>query len=238
MNRSVPVLLVLLVLALGLGVACGPTTAVDAGAAIFHDARLSRSEFNTFSCATCHDVGEDGSDGGRIKAGHSLQNSVFRSTWWGGTTPTLKDAVDQCLRLYMREQPLDVGSDQSRALYEYLLSISDERPSADLPLTIVENVSSLPRGNPVDGARVYDAACLDCHGAAFTGEGRPSELIAIVPNDSVDFAQESGFPLDAVIIEKVRHGPFFGIGGTMPPFATERLSDEDLGALVAFLVEE
>jgi thiosulfate dehydrogenase len=33
----------------------------------------------------------------------------------------------------------------------------------------------------------------------------------------------------------VRHGQFFGVGGNMPLFTREALSDSDLGAIVAYL---
>ena len=44
-----------------------------------------------------------------------------------------------------------------------------------------------------------------------------------------------GVPKQLVVIEKVRHGQFFGVGGSMPPYSQEALSDADLGALLAFL---
>ena len=79
-------------------------------------------------------------------------------------------------------------------------------------------------------------ACQACHGDVGTGVGRISALASIVPDDSVDFAASSGFSLETVIVEKVRHGNFFAIGGVMPPFSTEVLSDDDLAALIGFLV--
>lgn len=221
--------------ALALAGACQPDAAVDVGRQLFSDPRLSRSEFNVVSCATCHDDGRAEAEASLL-SGASLVDSVFRPSWWGGAAPTLKDAVDHCLVFFMREQPLEPTAPASRALYEYLLSISPSRSAAALPMTVVENVTDLPRGDPTRGERVYAAACASCHGDAFTGAGRPSELFSIVPDDSVGFAEDSGFPLSVVIIEKVRHGAFFGIGGTMPPFSLESLSDEDLGALLGYLV--
>lgn len=44
-----------------------------------------------------------------------------------------------------------------------------------------------------------------------------------------------GYETGVVVVEKVRHGVFFNIGGTMPPSSLEVLSDEDLGALLAYL---
>jgi thiosulfate dehydrogenase len=213
---------------------CQPEAAVDVGQRLFSDPRLSRSTFNTVSCATCHDNGTAEADA-RILAGASLVDSVSRPSWWGGDVVSLKDAVDTCLVFFMREQPLAPSAPASRALYEYLLSISSGASSPPAPLTIVENVADLSPGDPTQGARVYEAACASCHGAAFTGEGRDSPLASVVPTDSVAFAEQNGFSLSLVIVEKVRHGAFFGIGGTMPPFSTEALSDDDLSALLGYL---
>ena len=90
--------------------------------------------------------------------------------------------------------------------------------------------------SPEWGADVYEAACQGCHGEAHTGKGRPSQLAPLLP----EVAQEYGelFPGVApglVFIEKVRHGRFFGVGGNMPPYSREALSDKDLGALLAYL---
>ncbi|HEY1099833.1 MAG TPA: c-type cytochrome [Myxococcota bacterium] len=216
-------------------VACGSNDAVDVGQTLFADPRFSDDDFNAFSCATCH---ADGSDDAveLIRPGHSLVDTVQRPSWWGGHTVSLKDAVDDCLFFFMRDQPMDPNEAKSRALYEYLRSISSTSPQPALPLSIVENVTTVPRGDPGRGERVYAAACATCHGDKSTGAGRLTELASIVPDDSVDFAASSGFSLETVIIEKVRHGAFFAIGGTMPPFSREALSDEDLGALIAYLV--
>ena len=218
------------------GTACAPVSGRDAGQALFHDPRVSRSEFNAVSCATCHDDGD--ADPATLFSGHPLTGVVFRSSWWGGQAATLKDAVDHCLVRFMRERPLDIGDPRGRALYEYLLSISPEPVPAPLPLTIVENVTTLGRGDPQRGAAIWDRACASCHGAAFSGEGRVSTLASVVPGDSVDFAASSGFPLELVIVEKVRHGGFFGIGGSMPPYALERLPDDDLRDLLGYLLAD
>ena len=58
----------------------------------------------------------------------------------------------------------------------------------------------------------------------------------MVPEASIEFAARSGFGVDLVIVEKVRHGRFFGIGGVMPPVPLEQLPDADLSALHGYLV--
>ncbi len=215
--------------------ACAPLPAQGAGRALFGDPRTSTSEFNAVSCSTCHDDGSG--DGQRLFAGHDLTDSVGRPSWWGAQAPRLKDAVDNCLVFFMREPaPLKDDDPRGRALYEYLRSISPTTTSASLPLTIVENVTSLPRGDPRRGEDVWTRACQPCHGAPHTGDGRLNDLISVVPEASAGFAEQVGFDVDVVLIEKVRHGLFFGVGGNMPPFSVEALSDDDLGALVAFLL--
>ena len=118
---------------------------------MFADPRFSGDDFNAFSCATCHDDGSSDAEA-RLYAGHSLVDSVHRDSWWGGHTVALKDAVDSCLFFFMREQPLQADEPRARALYEYLLSISPAGSTTSslpaLPLTIVENVTSVPRGDP------------------------------------------------------------------------------------------
>lgn len=214
--------------------ACGPVPARDVGAQLFADARLARSDVNVFSCATCHSAGNDD----RILPGFDLRGATARPAFWGGYAPSLLEATNACLTFFMRGEPLRRDDPRGRALYEYLASLPAGEAAATTaarPLTIVENVTTLPRGDPRRGGDVWDAACRSCHGAPHTGEGRITEAASVVPEASAGFAEQSGFPLDLVVTEKVRHGAFFGVGGTMPPFPLETLSDEDLGALLAFL---
>lgn len=220
-------------LAAALITGCQPPTAADVGARLFADPRFSDSEFNAFSCATCHSGGEDE---GAPRIASALTGVVRRASWWGGYAPRLLDAVDFCNVYFMRGDPLDREDPRARALYEYLLSISPAgSDSTPRPLTPVENVTTVARGDPRRGEEVWNASCRICHGDPGTGSGRISELASIVPDASVEFAEQNAFDPALVIIEKVRHGQFFGVGGNMPFYSLENLSDDDLGALIAFL---
>jgi thiosulfate dehydrogenase len=223
-----------LVVVVALGGACGPVSGRDAGAALFRDPRVSRSQFNDVSCATCHDDGT--ADPQAILPGGSLVDVVFRPSWWGGQEPTLKSAVDACLVQFLRERPLAPDDPRGRALYEYLLSISKHEATPAVPVTIVENITTVGRGDPRRGAGIWNHACASCHGDLHSGAGRISELASLVPEASVDFADQLGAPAELVIIEKVRHGGFFGVGGSMPPYSTEVLSDDDLRDLLGYVL--
>ena len=85
------------------------------------------------------------------------------------------------------------------------------------------------------GREVYRSVCATCHGEPHTGNGRLGPLVSIIPEASIEFAEEQGVAPALVVIEKVRHGQFFGIGGNMPLFTREALSDEDLAAILAYL---
>ncbi len=215
--------------------ACGPRPATERGAELFSDSALSSSGFNDFSCATCH-AATPTPDAGVLPSAHTLYDSASRPSYWGGYLSDFLEATNVCFVFFMRSpDPLTADAPKSKALYEYLASISPSETSPALPLTIVKDVSFLPGGDEARGKQVYDGACRVCHGEARTGEGkleRASELPAVTATYDEDFP---GVPKRLLVIEKVRHGQFFGVGGNMPLYGKELLSDEDLASLLAFL---
>jgi thiosulfate dehydrogenase len=219
-----------------LAVGCGPTPAAEYGEELFRDPKLSESQYNSFSCATCHATTATPPEG-KLYAGLSLHNVAARPHWWGGYETRLLDAVNFCYTAFMRGvTPLTPEDPKSRALYEYLVSISPDPQAPAQPFTLVKDITSVPRGSAEWGADVYKAACQDCHGEAHTGKGRPSELAPILPEVALEYGDIfPGVSAGLVFIEKVRHGRFFGVGGNMPPYSQEALSDKDLGALLAYL---
>lgn len=210
----------------------GPVPAADYGEELFSRTDFSSSQFNAFSCSTCHSALPP-EDGPRIAS--SLRNSAFRPSWWNGYAPRLLDAVNFCTVFFMRGEKLDQADPRGRALYEYLVRISPERPSPEIPLTLVENIAEVPRGPAARGKTVYDQVCRSCHGDLHSGRGRLADFVSIVPEASIGFARQIRMDPALVVIEKLRHGQFFGVGGNMPFFSREALSDEDLGAILAYL---
>ncbi|OJT19278.1 cytochrome C oxidase Cbb3 [Archangium sp. Cb G35] len=226
---------------LGLGVVllaagCGPRPAAEYGEELFRDAALSESQYNSFSCATCHATTAT-PPADKVYAGLSLYNVASRPHWFGGYETRLLDAVNFCYTAFMRGvTPLAPEDPESRALYEYLVSISPDAQAPAQPFTLVKDIVDVPRGSASEGERVYKAACQDCHGEPHTGKGRISELASILPEVAKDYdTLFPGVPHRIVFIEKVRHGRFFGVGGNMPPYSQESLSDQELGALLEFL---
>jgi thiosulfate dehydrogenase len=209
---------------------CGPIPAAERGAALFTSPAFSPGPTNVFACATCHSV-RDGGDPDRRPAGYTMWGAAARPTWWGGEHRVLLDAVNQCFVEFMRGEPLTEAHVDGRALRTYLGTLAPS-PSPALPLTVVKDIVDLPAGDAAWGATAWRAACANCHGDPHTGKGRLGPRVTILPEET-----QKSFPGMArlVTIEKVRHGRFFAIGGNMPLFSVEALTDGELSDVLAFL---
>ena len=205
--------------------------AATLGEQVFSDPKLSTSPINAFSCATCHQVG---AASGRINPGFNLAGTVTRGGWWGGYETGLLDSINYCLTEFMGGARLAATDPRARELYEYLAASGDPQPPGVLPLTIVKTATGLTdlTGVAATGQQLYDASCVRCHGAPHTGDGRISSRASIVPEDSL-----AVFPTQAraVVVEKIRHGKFFNIGGFMPPYPAEALTDQQVADILAYL---
>jgi len=226
-------------LALALAAAAGCSDkivpAAEFGEQIFADPRLSENPDNPFSCATCHAAAPE-SDPGRILPGYNLYDSAFRASWWGGFEAEYLDAVSFCYTSFMHgPAALEPDDPKAMALYEYLASISPTRPAPAQPLTFTRYVLTVAPGDPARGEQVYTAACASCHGALGTGEGKLLRVPRLPDAIAVALRKLPSADPVALIVEKVRHGQFWGVGGMSPPFSREVLSDEDLGAVITYL---
>lgn len=219
---------------------CGPQPAEERGQALAADPRLSPSPSNVFACTTCHAVTAE--PGSRLYPGHPLPGALSRPSFWGGELHYVLDAVNQCFVDFMRGTAFAADDPSGRALLAYLrtLTPTTSAPDPARPCTVVRNIDStylaqLPAGVPARGGDTYQRACGYCHGAAHTGEGRLGPQVSRIPEDTI--ASFSAAQAKAVIIEKARHGRYFGISGAMPFYCTEVLSDGDLSDLVAYLLQ-
>jgi thiosulfate dehydrogenase len=212
---------------------CGPESALNYGHGLFSDPTVSTAASNRFSCSTCHATTPGDT---RPLPGYGLNDVAVRPSWWGGNAVVLRDAVNQCITDFMGGKALAASDDKGRALLVYLESLSPDRSAPALPLTIVQNIVDVPSGSASNGKVVWDTSCAGCHGAAGTSSGRISDVASIVPNDSIiAHGVDPKTGARPVVIEKVRHGKYFNVGGFMPLFALERLSEAQLGDVLAYL---
>ena len=222
----------LLTLALALA-ACGPRGALDYGRQLFNDPSISTAGSNAFRCSTCHETVAPPT---RVLPGFTLHDVAVRPTWWGNSVLDLLDATNQCVTQFMRGRALSPDDDKSRSLLVYLESLSTDPSAPGLPLTTVKNITDVPSGDAGNGNKLYHQACGVCHGEPHTGQGRISSDASAIPDDTVSmFGTDPTKGARPIVIEKVRHGKFFSIGGIMPPFSLEALSDAQLGDILAYL---
>lgn len=232
--------------ALALAAACGGSLgggsktvdrpAVELGDALFHDHSLSPSVYNRFACSTCHATTPD-EPADVTLSGYTLYDSANRADWFLGYSEQYLDAVNFCLVYFMRGEAIVPGDPNGDALYEYLASISPDGTAPELQYTFERVLPNIPRGDADHGKELYDRTCRICHGDKDTGSGRISpETTILNATLSADYdTLFPGTPHDSVVIEKIRHGQFYGIGGNMPFFTQEKLSDADVGDLLAYL---
>jgi thiosulfate dehydrogenase len=214
---------------------CGPEPAIDRGRELFSSTSFSAAESNVFACSTCHSI-QPGGDPKLLLPGYTLHGVTQRPLWWGGAYDYLLDAVNECYVEFMRGDRLSPDDTDGRALLVYLDSISPEPKQDALPLTIVKDIVDVPNGDVTRGAVAYANGCGWCHGALHTGEGRLGEKVSIVPDDTIkEHGTDPATGARPVTIEKVRHGKFFSIGGNMPPYSLESLSDAQLGDILAYI---
>jgi thiosulfate dehydrogenase len=213
-------------------------TAVDHGAALFSDPTIARTGFNAYSCATCHEA-EAGDAGDAILPGAPLAGALQRPSYWGGQELDLLRSINACLYFFMlKDAPWTPDDVEARAMYAYLESLPGGGASAEpVAFTPVYALSDPPPGDGGRGGDIYRRACASCHGAAHSGAGRLVDRAPVLPEQTLE-EHPLGDYTDAerrlVFVEKIRHGGFVGYGGQMPPFSSERLSDEDLGDLLMF----
>jgi thiosulfate dehydrogenase len=193
---------------------------------------------NDYTCATCHDL--TASDPPSKKSGAPLAGATMRPLFWGGQEADLLRAVNACRNYFMlASDPLDAGDSDARDLYAYLESL-EPGDDSEQPFTIVSAIGPdpLPPGDRFNGNLTYALACQSCHGSMHSGEGRLSERVPILPEDTLlehpppDYTPRLQH---LVFNEKIRHGSFLGYGGTMPPLSTERLSDAEISDVLQAL---
>jgi thiosulfate dehydrogenase len=213
--------------------------AVDHGAALFRDPGVVATTLNSYSCSTCHEA-KAGDAGDAILPGAPLAGATKRASFWGGHEADLLRSMNHCLYYFMLADKAWTAEDaEARALYAYLESLpaggAAEQPAA---FTVVYEVKDAPPGDGSRGDALYTNGCAYCHGPAHTGEGRLVERAPILPAQTLAEHPSPDYnDLDRrlVFVEKVRHGGFVGYGGEMPPFSMEKLSDQDIGDILAFL---
>lgn len=184
---------------------------------------------NTFACATCHALEEPAPDGIR-RPGHTIGDAALRPSFKNGQLVDFIDAVNSCRVEWMAATPFSDSDPRWLALLAYLRDGAGEGEAGALTYEIVQPPSELDGGDATDGRALFNASCVVCHGVDAAGTERALAL--------------RGSLLDAeTIATRVRtsgaqnSGVYEGLtGGRMPFWAADRLSDDELRDLIAFIL--
>jgi thiosulfate dehydrogenase len=214
-------------------VACAARTPEARGEALFSDPSLAGSDVNATSCATCH--APDVVPADRILPGGSLRGVMGRPSYFAGAVLDPREAVNACLYYFMRassREHLSATDPRGEDLLAYLDTLGT-MPSPAAAFTVPATLPTmLPAGDAMRGATVYASACHACHGDIHTGAGRLTPLAVVIPDSTI--AEHMSFAR-TVAIAKIRHGGFYGIGGSMAPFSIETLGDQQIADVLAYL---
>jgi mono/diheme cytochrome c family protein len=183
---------------------------------------------NSFSCATCHALEEPAPDGFRRPA-HPLGDATRRPDYKNGELTDLLDAVNTCAVEWMNASPFTASDARFVALRSFLDAQAPPGEAPRVEIRIVEPPEELSGGDPAEGRAFFNGACAVCHGADARGTVRAPALAGaeLEPEYIARRVRTSG---------RTDSGVYGGLtGGVMPFWGADRLSDDELLDVVAFV---
>jgi mono/diheme cytochrome c family protein len=183
---------------------------------------------NSFACATCHALTEPSADSLRRPA-HPIGDATHRSQWKNGKAETFLDAVNSCVTEWMVAPAWQATEPRFVALRSFLDSQAPAGAAPDLSYEIVAPPPDVTGGDSARGRSTFNQSCVVCHGDDGLGTIRGPKVQGSLrlPEYIAGRIRMSG---------SVRSAVYSGLtGGVMPFWAKDRLSDDDVRDLVAFV---
>lgn len=185
---------------------------------------------NAITCANCHSVHDERTGlldpkTKTLPPSSSLWGVARRANWWRGVGKSAGDASSICGRMFMLRTD-NLAPDVEAGLQAWFDRLSrDPLPAHDFggallakSRSLSTSIAALPPGDAKRGAALVQRTCVRCHGK---GRLRP-ELTPGLYNKEL-------------VVSLVR-----GLGGgqQMPAYGVDRLTDSELGDVVAHLADE
>ena len=186
---------------------------------------------NSFTCQTCHGLSDASDADGQkyIKVGHPIGDAYNRTSFKNGAITSLLEAVNTCRVEWMAATNYTSMDADWLALNRYLEQEAEGREGSVVSFEIASLPDDLSGGSIDDGKVHFKKTCGLCHGE----EARGSKLGPSIAKSSLT---------DATIAKKVRTSGlsdsqvYDGLtGGRMPFWSSNRLTDNHLRDILAFL---
>jgi mono/diheme cytochrome c family protein len=184
---------------------------------------------NSFACATCHAIEEPAPDGLR-RPGHPIGDAANRPSFKNGQLDALIEAVNSCRVEWMAASAFEPTDPSWLALSDYLAVTAGGDPAPALSYEIAAPPDELDGGDAMAGQALFNRSCVVCHGENARGTERGPALVASTLSAALiaTRVRTSGSRSSAV---------YEGLsGGRMPFWAADRLNDDELRDLIAFVL--
>lgn len=205
---------------------------------------LDPAKASGLSCSDCHaDFDEATNPDGRIRAGHSIIGVPHRGTAKGGmiTADIFARSAGGggfCYQHFLQKVPSNkvdptaIPEDQAAALMAYFEYVSGDNKGPQFQITMLDKDAASAaadkiitmEGNAQRGWKLYGQACNVCHPTAKKA-GIGSQLVKRRPPRDLEKRKHQ-------IAAYIRKGGFI-----MPFFSEDRLSDQDITDIVAFIAK-
>lgn len=183
---------------------------------------------NTFACATCHALEEPAPDGLR-RPGHPIGDAANRPSYKNEQLAELRDAVNSCRVEWMAAAELSVDDARWIALRDFLESVAGDQPAPALRYEIVQPPDDLSGGDESAGRETFNHSCVVCHGMDASGTERgPALRGETLTEEIIGRRVRTSGAADSPIYPGLTNG-------IMPFWAADRLSDDELVDLTAFV---
>lgn len=185
---------------------------------------------NTFACTTCHAL-EDPPANGIRRAAHQVGDAANCPTYKNGQLTDFREAVNTCRVEWMRATPFPADDERWVSLAEFLGEEAGDAAAPELSFEIVQPPASLDGGDALLGQEVFNSSCVGCHGVDAGGTMRAPPLNGELLNaETIARRIRTSGTVNSSVYEGLT-------GGTMPFWAADRLTDEEVSDLVAFVLQ-
>jgi mono/diheme cytochrome c family protein len=203
---------------------CGSTG--PSGEALYSE---PHDDGNTFACSTCHALQEPAGDGFR-RPGHPIGDAANRPSYKNGQLTELRDAVNSCRVEWMAASELSADDPRWLALRDFLESNAGSMEAPAISYDIILPPGDLNGGDATTGRATFNETCVVCHGVDATGTERgPALRGETLTDELVARRVRTSGPSDSAVYPGLTNG-------IMPFWAADRLSDDELLDVTAFVL--